>query len=1128
MKTPRNNYPFTLDDIIPHLKKVRWIKQTTPRKLLACCPAHDDKNPSLSLSETPDGKPLWYCHATCSQREVQEALEKLAGVQRTNRYRKREQPTTAQPLTLDMLAQAKRLVAVKLYEWGVRTQSDGTVAIPYFARDGFVSAVQFRKALTGDDRFVWRSGDTVILYGLWRINEWDTADTLYLCEGTSDTWTMWSADYPALGIPGAKVWKSDWWKELEEFQRIVLVADTDSAGGKLVEKLYHTVPMELSSRVYVLRLPDGVKDVNELWIRENADVEQFKRALAGCKVEPLMDVSLEDEANELEFVWGYERERDTAHTIVPNLLYAERITILAGEAGVGKTTFALEIADALTRTGKLWNGTVEVQPAKVMWLDFDHDWGRLREILEAYYGNNELQIIVPKRKPETLNAETLPKYRRWIEKNGVDLIVADTAFDWLDVQDGNDETEARVKLQLIRELIAGTGCGVLLLHHPRKTVGDGGRTTALAGSHRFAAKVDVVAFLVPVNRDGMDVVKLIVAKDRDGERLELELQRVSRKFLPLQRNAVPTGEWGVVKAYLQQHGGATYKELLEALTQAGIRIHEKTFQKRVKRWEKRGMVMIEKRGGYPQPKAIVKLPIVSITPFGKSTIPSGDNGDYGDNGDNGDVGGSVSTTTTSREMGEVVEHTDSLWYNSGDDGDDGDVETLDSSLADGSIISNISIFSNISNISTMWGDGESCSQRDMLEAPETTNGDVNSQSGGADEPLQQFTVENNPPEPTTVPDGGLSSLTIPEWDNQPTQHNPATVAGVLSDSTHNTDGGIEMMNRTNRNSTVDSDTLFRTALQVGFPRFTVVNNGNRLDVDGSYAGWKTALPTLAKENVMREAYLALNRCKPRKETQPVVVKITPDGFSFSTTWRVEVVSIERIDDGKRLRWTFRTVDDNRTITAITKYSTEPDSKLARWITVLTREPNPPIDTLDLSQLVGKVADGIIVHKQSPDGDGEQLELFNLVRVKRYTPPTITQAEAVVASETVQQPETEPQVGSEPQPETEQQPATAQQLVLPEPFHHRNPLAWDMLDESFRDDLYFSELEQIRLLLAYAELNDYPELTVPDLNYTIRGSMGGWITAVKHFAGTPTIELLAQQLASRTNNIHTRESELWES
>jgi hypothetical protein len=248
-----------------------------------------------------------------------------------------------------------------------------------------------------------------------------------------------------------------------------------------------------------------------------------------------------------------------------------------------------------------------------------------------------------------------------------------------------------------------------------------------------------------------------------------------------------------------------------------------------------------------------------------------------------------------------------------------------------------------------------------------------------DEPLQQFTVDSNPAtdiqHPETVAGGTLSPLTISDNPHIPQPDE-------LSDTLNPTAGGIEMMNRTNRNNTVDSDTLFRTALQVGFPRFTVVHNGNRLDVEGSYAGWKTALPTLAQQNVMREAYLALNRCKTRKETQPIVLKIAPDGSTFSTVWRVELVAIEWVDteNGKRLRWVFRTLDDNRTLTATTKHSTEPDSKFARWVRTLLNEPNPPIDTLDLSQLVGKVADGLVIHKHNRDG--EQLELFNLERVKR--------------------------------------------------------------------------------------------------------------------------------------------------
>ena len=41
----------------------------------ACCPAHDDKNPSLSITER-DGKLLVYCHAGCDQGAVWDALNR--------------------------------------------------------------------------------------------------------------------------------------------------------------------------------------------------------------------------------------------------------------------------------------------------------------------------------------------------------------------------------------------------------------------------------------------------------------------------------------------------------------------------------------------------------------------------------------------------------------------------------------------------------------------------------------------------------------------------------------------------------------------------------------------------------------------------------------------------------------------------------------------------------------------------------------------------------------------------------------------------------------------------------------------------------------------------------------------
>jgi len=41
----------------------------------ACCPAHDDKSPSLIVTEKPDGVILMHCFGGCSTSEILDALE---------------------------------------------------------------------------------------------------------------------------------------------------------------------------------------------------------------------------------------------------------------------------------------------------------------------------------------------------------------------------------------------------------------------------------------------------------------------------------------------------------------------------------------------------------------------------------------------------------------------------------------------------------------------------------------------------------------------------------------------------------------------------------------------------------------------------------------------------------------------------------------------------------------------------------------------------------------------------------------------------------------------------------------------------------------------------------------------
>jgi hypothetical protein len=60
-----------VERLLPKLQKVRSIAN---QKYVACCPAHPDRNPSLSIAIGEDGRALVHCHAGCEPREVVAAV----------------------------------------------------------------------------------------------------------------------------------------------------------------------------------------------------------------------------------------------------------------------------------------------------------------------------------------------------------------------------------------------------------------------------------------------------------------------------------------------------------------------------------------------------------------------------------------------------------------------------------------------------------------------------------------------------------------------------------------------------------------------------------------------------------------------------------------------------------------------------------------------------------------------------------------------------------------------------------------------------------------------------------------------------------------------------------------------
>ncbi|MGH7046805.1 MAG: hypothetical protein ACREE2_10530 [Stellaceae bacterium] len=171
-------------------------------------------------------------------------------------------------------AEAKRLPVDFLTANGLREitfEGAPAIRIPYFAQDGTEPAIRFRVGLDGD-RFRWRKGSRLRLYGLDRLPAVREAGYVVLVEGESDAQTLWLHDFPALGLPGAGNW--DEARDaplLAEIATIFVVVEPDRGGDAVMSWLRRS---SIGQRTKLVRL-QGAKDPSALYL---ADPEGFRIA----------------------------------------------------------------------------------------------------------------------------------------------------------------------------------------------------------------------------------------------------------------------------------------------------------------------------------------------------------------------------------------------------------------------------------------------------------------------------------------------------------------------------------------------------------------------------------------------------------------------------------------------------------------------------------------------------------------------------------------------------------------------------------------------------------------------------------------------------------------------------------
>jgi len=609
---------LTLDAILPHLRTKRVSKRNGERHVLAHCPAHDDQNASLSLTEKADGTLLWKCFAGCSQEAVRRELERLAGMERETAHpippsRRGETRETAEPLRtfgIAELADAKRLDAEKLRAWGLTDLPDGRIEIPYRDTNGNTVAIRYRLALDGANRFRWRKDDTPCLYGLWRLDDWELGSDLYLCEGETDALTLWHAGLPALGIPGATAWKPEWWRNLWEFGRIVIIPDADKAGEQMTERLVATCPDHLRERVQVLRLPESVKDANELWQREGANAERFKEALAGCNIRAIVQtlkelhdctIARNDSEDDLPLLAPLsellssdaERELEYVPLLgVDGLIARGTLTLLGAHPKAGKTTLLIHACRAWVQ-----------QNLRVVYLSEDSRavW---RERVKRFPELGALILnAIPRAHPEN--------WARAVRELEPDIVIVDTIRRFMPAKDENDSASVSLALapfvDLQQEL---PRTAIVLVHHTKKSLSSEGEITDIAGSHAFTAEVDAILLLAPVREHKRQRILTPIAGrlwTLSPEPLVLELSEDASEY-----RVVGTAEEVLTETHTQSTKGkildalrvlglATVDEVSDYLRAQGEQVSKRTIHHHLTQLHAEGAVNREGRGTRAEP-----------------------------------------------------------------------------------------------------------------------------------------------------------------------------------------------------------------------------------------------------------------------------------------------------------------------------------------------------------------------------------------------------------------------------------------------------------------------------------------------------------------------------------------------
>ena len=270
---------------------------------------------------------------------------------------------------------------------------------------------------------------------------------------------------------------------------IYLCLDSDEAGKTACERLAKLTPEGLT----VHRLVPLFKDWNEVLQRreEITDGKYLSEAIYGLREPPQEET--------VEIIRMSEVDTQAVEWLWEPYIPFGKVTIVQGNPGEGKTTFALRLAAACT-TGRTLPNMKPLPPFNVIYQTAEDGLGDTVKprLIDAEADLDRVLVIDESKQELSLSDERIEKA---IRQNGARLIILDPIQAYVgEKTDMNKANEIRPIFRRLAEVAERTACAVILIGHLNKAAGGQSAYRGL-GSIDFRAAARSVLLIGRVKRE---------------------------------------------------------------------------------------------------------------------------------------------------------------------------------------------------------------------------------------------------------------------------------------------------------------------------------------------------------------------------------------------------------------------------------------------------------------------------------------------------------------------------------------------------------------------------------------------------------------------------------------------------